>query len=365
MASFGILCGLLALTACASPSADPAAPVEDAATADAGDDAGALDAAPDVAFDSTDADTEDAAPDAPQVEDTTSDGPRVEDATPDADPPLVIDPTWHDPDVFQVGTFNIDWLMDEYGGDFTPRNRTDFRHVASLVRAIDVEVLALQEIDGEGALDRLNLPPVWDRVVGRSGWSQNPAVLVRTDRARILSSREVRLPSNEFPSKDPLVVEVERLSDGAVYWIVVLHLHPFTDLEAVEARRTQAEEVAEWLATATDDAGVPVLDRAIVVGDLNDTHDGISRHGPAAGALLDHPALTVASDACDGGTTLGYESRIDHVLLGATPAAAWTSAGETCAIVRHDDLSPWSDYEGGWRARSNISSHRPIFVTLD
>lgn len=312
------------------------------------------DAAADIA---TDADPPDVAPDTPP-EDVE---PDIE---PDAGPPLVIDPAWHDNDVFQVGTFNIDWLWDTYGGEFTSRNEVDYAQIASLIRAIDIEVLALQEINGEGALELLGLPRVWEWTVGYSGWSQNLAVLVRSDRARILSAREVRLPSNDFPAKEPLVVEIERLDDGSVWWLVVLHLHPFTDPESVSARMTQSEEVAAWLDEAVDGAGEPIRDRAIVLGDINDTREGISDHGPAAGPLLEHPDLVVASDACEGGTTLDFESRIDHILLGESAAAAWQDAGETCAIVRHDELSPWSDYEGGWRSRPTVSTHRPIFVTL-
>ena len=326
-------------------------PIPDPGLADVATDA---DAAPDAV---TDLGPTDVAPDAPP-EDVE---PDIE---PDAGPPLVIDPAWHDPELFQVGTFNIDWLWDSYGGEFTSRNEVDYAQIASLIRAIDVEVLALQEINGEGALELLGLPRVWEWTVGYSGWSQNPAVLVRSDRARILSSREVRLPSNDFPEKQPLVVEFERLDDGSVWWLVVLHLHPFTDQDAVDARARQSREVVEWLDDAVDGRGEPILDRAIVLGDINDTREGISDLGPAAGALLEHPDLVVASDACEGGTTLYFESRIDHILLGETAAAAWEDAGGTCEIVRHDDLSPWSDYEGGWRSRPTVSTHRPIFVTL-
>ena len=325
---------------------------------------------PVTVVDAPDADTADAVDtvdDAVTVADLTPETAR--DALPDAEPvepPLIIDTLWHASDTFQIGTFNIDWLFDEYGAEYTPRTETDFEQIAALIRAIDVEVLALQEIDGEGAISRLGLPEPWRAVVGDSGWSQNPALLYRADRVQVHSAQEIILPSSEFPSKDPFVVEFERLGTGDRWLAIVLHFHPFTDGEAVAARRTQAAELVVWIDEAVDDEGEPWVDRMIVMGDLNDTREGISRgYGTAILSLLDHPDLTVATDVCDGGTTLGYESRIDHILVGARIADAWSDAGGECRIVRHDEISPWSDYEGGWDEEQNVSTHRPIFISVD
>ena len=68
------------------------------------------------------------------------DGPRL---------PTAIDPL--DPDYLQLGTFNADWLTADLPGDFTLRNEVDLSMMASLITAMDIDLLALQEVDGDEA----------------------------------------------------------------------------------------------------------------------------------------------------------------------------------------------------------------------
>ena len=74
------------------------------------------------------------------------DGPRL---------PTRIDP--FDPDYLQLGTFNADWLTADLPGDFTLRNEVDLSMMASLITAMDIDLLALQEVDGDEAMEAFQM----------------------------------------------------------------------------------------------------------------------------------------------------------------------------------------------------------------
>lgn len=301
------------------PAADPTPP-PDAAPADARPDAAPLDATPD--------------------------------ALPDAAPPA---PPLH------VGTFNIDWLADTYESEYTPRLAADYAMITALLVETGVDVFGLQEIEGDGALELLGLPADYAWAVGRSGWSQNPAILYRHDRVEVADVREIHLPGTDFPSKDPLAARV-RARDGALaFTLVVVHLNPFANTEDTTYRHHQITELHRWLTAGLDDAPPPEPP-VIIVGDFNDTHQGIHRTIDTLTPLETDPRFVFVEDDCPGSTQTRYESRIDHLIIDATLADHL--AEPACVLDRFDERAPYADYPGGYRDRPNISTHRPLWMTL-
>ena len=279
------------------------------------------------------------------------DGPRF---------PTRIDPL--DPDYLQLGTFNADWLTADLPGDFTLRNEVDLSMMASLITAMDIDLLALQEVDGDEAMDALDLPEPWTWVRGETGWSQNQVLLYRADRVVLTDVREVRLPSNDFPSKDPLVAEVEVLESDLSFTVVALHLNPYVQWSEARYRAEQVRELALWLdgLGPVDPPGGPVA----VLGDLNDTLDGLNDELDTLQPLEDR--YTFATADTDEYTNVPFRSQIDHLALDDTLEALRHAAGTTegVQVVRHDRLEPWSLYQGGWDDTQNVSDHRPVYVDL-
>ncbi len=275
-------------------------------------------------------------------------------------PDLRVDPL--DPAYLQVGTFNIDWLTADLPGEYTPRNEADLAMISSLIQSMDVDVLALQEIDGPEALTALALPPEWAFAVGTTGWSQNVALLYRQDRVTVSDVREVALPVNDFPSKDPLVADVVVRDGDLAFTLVALHLNPYVDWSEARFRAEQVRDVVAWLTGdgTSEPPGLPV----VVAGDLNDTRQGLNASWDALQPLED--LLAFATADTERYTNIPFRSQIDHVALApgleARRAGAGTELGVT--VVEHDLLSPWSDYDDGVGGEPNVSSHRPLYVDL-
>lgn len=272
--------------------------------------------------------------------------------------PEPVDPL--DPDYVQVGSFNIDWLTADLPGEFTPRTEADLERIGALLVAMDIDVLTLQEIDGAEALEALGLPEVWAWELGSTGWSQNVAFLYRTDRVLVENVREVRLPTNSFPSKDPLIADVT--VDGSLeFTFVGLHLNPYAELSEARYRARQVEDVASWLDGELDEGPARPV---VVAGDLNDTRSGINVDVDALQPLEDR--LAFATVDTETPTNIPFASQIDHVALAEPLEALRHGAGteQGVTVVLHDRMDGWSDYAGGWDGEANVSTHRPIYVDL-
>lgn len=278
------------------------------------------------------------------------------DAAPDAEPDAEPDAA---PEPLAVGTFNIDWLADHYESEFTPRLAADYAMIAALIRETGVDVFGLQEIDGDGALELLGLPDDYAWVVGRSGWSQRPAILYRPSRVELSDVREIRLPGTDFPSKDPLAARVE--GAGFAFTLVVVHFHPYPNTEDSTYRAMQIRELHRWVTEGLPDAPPPAPP-VIVVGDFNDTHDGLHREIDGLVPFEDDARFVFVEDDCPGSTQTRYTSRIDHLVIDAELVPYL--AEPACVLDRFDERAPYADYPDGHRGRSNISTHRPLWLTL-
>ncbi len=268
-----------------------------------------------------------------------------------------------DPAYVQVGSFNIDWLADEYRSEFTPRLAADYAMITRLIVETDVEVFGLQEIEGAGALELLDLPPRYRWAVGASGWSQNPAILWRHDRVAVDDVREIRLPGTEFPSKDPLAARVRALDGDLAFTMVVVHFHPFPNTEDSTYRAHQIEQLHRWITDGLPAHPAPAPP-VVIVGDFNDTHDGLHREIRGLRPFEDDPAFAFVEDDCPQSSQTRYDSRIDHLVIGADLGPRLRSDGPACHVDAFDDRDPYRSYAGGYRGISNISSHRPLWMYL-
>jgi len=263
----------------------------------------------------------------------------------------------------QVGTFNLDWLTADLPGDFEPRNERDVAMMASLIEAMDVDVLAVQEVDGSEAIASLGLDPIWSWSMGATGWSQNQGILWRTDRVTVTNVREIPLPINDFPSKDPLVADVVTSGGELEFTVVALHLNPYVGWSDARYRAEQVRDLALWL--DGEGGAPPPAHDVIVLGDLNDTLDGLNDEIDALEPLEERFVFATADT--DDGTNIPFGSQIDHVAIDPT-LDLWREGRLTpngVSVVHHDSTAPWSNYDGGLYNDQTISDHRPVYVDLE
>jgi endonuclease/exonuclease/phosphatase family metal-dependent hydrolase len=277
------------------------------------------------------------------------------------------------PSTARIASFNAEWLADHYTTsatereDFQPRLEADYAMIRSLIVDNEIDVLGLQEVEGEGAIELLGLPSTWSWAVGDTGWSQNLVIAWRNDRFSLDKLRAIPLDANSGAARDPLVAEL-RHRDGALgFTLVVVHNNPYEDAAEARMRRAQVEELAQWVeATLPDEESSDLADQRIILGDFNDSFEGINPSVPSLEALEGVAGLRFASRQTSGVSYIPYASLIDHVALSPPLADRWTGADdpEGFGILLHDQTEPWSSYTDGYRGVPNISDHRPVFVDL-
>lgn len=268
----------------------------------------------------------------------------------------------------RVATFNANWLWSAYGGGEEPRNAVDYAMVGDLIEDFGLELVGLQEIDGAAALHLVGLELDYAWVTGTSGYNQNVGLLWRDDLVSVTNVREVELPGHRSANKKPLVADVQSRIGDLAFSVVVVHHRAYDAAESAQERARQTRELHAWvdeslrLTTSRE-----FVENVVVMGDFNDTFEGINREIPSLGPFVDDPDYVFATAYSPNHTHIGYESQIDHIVLNAGIEARWDSprSADGVHVIPHEQTAPWSNYAGGFAdPLPTISDHRPVWVGL-
>ena len=171
-----------------------------------------------------------------------------------------------------IGTFNIKWLGDGEN-DRTPRTDEEVKLIAECIRDTKADVLALQEIESDGALARLTKwLPDFKYIVSDRGGAQRVAFLYRSSLqvAKVAEFDELAISSGLRPG---LIVDC-RVGAFDVR-LMAVHFKATSSYDNTEEkrlrsyniRREQAAMVNTWFNKLLADGQE---DDIIVMGDFND-----------------------------------------------------------------------------------------------
>lgn len=233
-----------------------------------------------------------------------------------------------------IATYNVMNLYDEYDDPYAgdegtaPKPKEELEHLAASIRALDADVLALEEVENRGFLERFVTA-----FLGDMGYQDvvcfdsndrrgiDCAVLSRLPVGPVTSYRHVRFgdgskdsPANLYFRRDLLQVRIEP-PDCPPFYVFAVHFKSKRDGgKSTEdyrlAETTQARKVLDGLLNQDKDALL------VICGDFNDTFDSASvkaLRGGGAGALRDF-----LSDLPKGTITYNREptkSMIDFILV--------------------------------------------------
>ncbi len=176
-------------------------------------------------------------------------------------------------DFVRIGTFNIEWLGDGQR-DRVDRTSQDYRRIAEVIRQAEFDVLGLQEVENQAALDSLlKYLPGYEGFVGTHRGQQNLAVIYRP------ASVDVRfvavyLPLAIRPERDRPGLLVRCRSGNFDWLMMIVHLKSSSRWERTPAKRRlsrkirqqQARKIVEWAHEVLEQGDEMDL---IVVGDFN------------------------------------------------------------------------------------------------
>lgn len=267
---------------------------------------------------------------------------------------LVTDPTTK----VQTGTFNLGFFTDldrSTGGRCESNNHRgleEIRELASFVDSLDIEVLALQEVENEEAMELLLsfLPG------GKYGYILSRQSEPRTcQKVAVLYQRgEIGLSLGWFGLRDGLVVAGRFLPAGFDFTLVVVHLQAAFDSRSRGIRRRQLESLGEWvseyLVTQGNDPDL------ILAGDFNEhlltSQSAFSLLDQGAGLYL--VTQDVPNRLCSPAGH-SWTNPVDHIVI--SPAAGLAYLGT--AVL--DNFFTDTSLPGRW----SYSDHRVLWGDFD
>jgi endonuclease/exonuclease/phosphatase family metal-dependent hydrolase len=179
-----------------------------------------------------------------------------------------------DPNIVTIGTFNIEWLGDG-NDDLKPRGEDDYRLIADVIERTSADVLGVQEVESQAALDRvLKYLPNYKGTIYNAGIQQNVGVVYKPSAISVT-------PVGPYM---PLTLDRTRMRPGYVvhckkgdldWTMMVVHLKSTSRMDSTDALREESrlirgKQVAmlrSWsdsVVKSTDEKNV------VIVGDFND-----------------------------------------------------------------------------------------------
>ena len=256
-----------------------------------------------------------------------------------------------------IVTWNLEW--------FPKRGRVTLEYVAEVISQLEIDVLAIQELDDRREFDRLleRLPEYSGYY--QSEWFAGLAYLYRNDVVAINDIHEIYTSApywNAFP-RSPMVMDMD--VDGERYLLINNHLKccgdGLLDRDNEYDEETRRREAVQLLQDHIESELSE--ERVLLLGDLNDDIVEAEPHNVFQ-SLLDVPSqYRFADQAIAEGSYTEWSypywpSHLDHIMV---TAPLFDALGiSTVSTIKLDQY-----IEGGWyEYDNNISDHRPVGLCL-
>ncbi len=249
---------------------------------------------------------------------------------------------------FEIMTFNL--------AGFPRSGSLTVATVASIIRAADPDVIALQEMVNVTDFDNLlkDLPGWEGRFYPISNDEWNLAYLFKTSEVTIDDSKTRTILNNDtyaFP-RPPFEIQVTHKSLDISAYLINIHLKCCGSADDKARRRDAAAKLDDYISTARPG------DAVIVLGDFNDAISGTSSGENVFYNFVNAPAeyrfadMDIAKGSLLWWSYPTYPSHIDHILV----TNELFSRIDTTMVIKAEPCYP--DY------LEFISDHRSVEIRL-
>ena len=258
---------------------------------------------------------------------------------------------------FEALTWNIEW--------FPKNGQTTVNYVSQIIEALDVDLLALQEISDTTVFKQMvNNLDGYDYYF-KSGWYAGLAYVYKPDVIQIDQIYEIYTTQpywSPFP-RSPMVMEFTFLNES--YVIINNHykccgdgILDLNDPGDEETRRYIAQNLlTDYINNYFAD------DNVFLVGDLNDNLTDIPQNNVFQLTLNDTDNYLFADYGIAAGSSSDWSyptwpSHLDHILITYELFDEYNNSNTVVQTIKIDQFLP-----GGWNEYDvNISDHRPVAI---
>ena len=261
---------------------------------------------------------------------------------------------------FEILTWNIEW--------FPKNGQTTVDYVTAIIQALDVDVLAIQEVDDTDMFDQM-LDNLTDyEGYYESAWFAGLAYIYKTDVVEINEIYEIYTTSpywSPFP-RSPMVMDMNFMGQNVI--IINNHfkccgdgyLDPDDSGDEETRRYIASNLLKEYIDTHFSNNNV------IVLGDLND----ILTDNPENNVfqmILDDPEnylfadMEIAEGPSSGWSYPTWPSHLDHILITNELFDELENNNSDVQTIKIDEYC-----DGGWyEYDQNVSDHRPVGLKVE
>ena len=267
------------------------------------------------------------------------------------------DLSFGDDSSLDIATWNIEW--------FPKNGQTTSEYVAQILYQLDLDVLAMQELDDKTVFDQMVNELTNYTGYYESAWFAGLAYIYKSDVVQINSIYEIYTTSpywSAFP-RSPMVMDMNFMGEN--YFIINNHFKccgdgnfDMDDDSDEETRRYNAVNLLkEYIDTYLSDKNV------IVLGDLNDDIAEPTQNNVFQNILNDTENYTfvdydIASGNSSDWSYPSWPSHLDHILI--TNELFDEYDNSDVLTIKIDDY-----LDGGWNEYDyNVSDHRPVAISF-
>ena len=247
-------------------------------------------------------------------------------------------------------TFDIiTWNIEHF-----PKNNLTVSYLAELINSMNVDIIAMQEIWGDGASGSFENLKIkldgWDGYRKSSGL----AYLYKTE-LTINSLTEIN-ELNEIIRKPYLL---SLTWSGQNIYVINNHFKAYGGAENEAERKIAAEKIENYINEYLEDLNV------IVLGDLNDELNDEESVNVFQNFIIDSTNykfvdMEIAYSSSSNWSYPSWPSHLDHILITNELFNEFENEGSSVQTIRLEEYfdNGWSEYE------NYISDHRPVGLRL-
>ena len=253
-------------------------------------------------------------------------------------------------ETLDIITWNIEW--------FPRQNDVTIGYITELIDSLNVDVIALQEIESETAfINLINKLDGWEGYRANSAAHNLNLALLYSNNLEVESIYEIFEDDWWSFPRPPLVVQI--VWNGQNVYIINNHFKAMSGTENENRRKSASEELENYINNHLESYNV------IVIGDLNDelNDEGVNVFQNFINDSINYMFVDmgIAYGSSTNWSYPGRPSHLDHILITNDLFDEFDNSGskvQTIHIENYFDKG-WSDY------KKYVSDHRPVVLSLN
>jgi len=262
-------------------------------------------------------------------------------------------------ETLDIISWNIEWFPKE--------GQTTITYVKNIIKALDADVIAIQEVDNKASFQQLI-----DELVDYDGYYlngdyQSLAYIYKKSRIQVIDHYEIYTSQSywrPFP-RSPLVLVINY--QNQIYYLINNHLKccgdenldPYDSWDEETRRLDACNLLDNYIQNNLDDK------RVIILGDLNDELTDRSSDNVFM-PFIDAPDeylftdMEIAEGSSTGWSYPNWPSHLDHLLISNELFEIYAHNSSSCEIIKLDE-----HFYGGYQEYDQkVSDHRPVGLKL-